>query len=559
MTNVLQLFKSTCSFSDEVKERKSTPLRLLFGFLLAFLVLVFIYLSYTLIKPLNQHFNTPNGMVAKAYVAILFSLLLISYIILRINRKTNLEVDLFYIVLASLLIKLVYMLYTNGHTRQYDTWSSNHNGHYDYALYIYDHFSLPNHTFTEANIYQFYHPPLYYYVAAIWMKIYSAIGFNKSLVTDTDALFCSTQILITFFTYLISYYAVKTLRLVCKTKAGLYIGAVFVCFYPRLFQFSGQINNDVLACLFVICSVFRLFKYIFDKKSYKNICLSALYLGLAMCTKLSAVIVCLGYAAYFLFLLVRSIKKKEGEPSLKTVLIHYGLFLVIVAPIGLWFQLYAHNVYGIPFNFVFRNLNPDLFTGTRNYVLARSYLNVNSYDMHNEGLIYTNPFVNVLARYVSPFLVSDYAERGVFAYAFGNYNILTYALKSTLFGEFSYWGGEGFGIVALLGAYIMWFTAIALTIINIIKKRYDVSMIVSLGITLSVIVFYLYLQISMPYGCSMDARYIVPILLPLGVLIVKNFEFMPHDNKLNKTLRYVLLFSTLTFAIGGGLFYCFAI
>ena len=560
MSNVLTWFKANFFTSEEgsVREKKCTPSRLLAHFVVALLVFVFIYLSYTIIKPLNRAFNTTDGNIAKAYIAILFSLLAFSYIFLFIKKKTTFEINLFYIMSVSFLIRLCYMLYTTGHTRQYDTWSTNNNGHYDYALYIFDNWSLPSHTFTESNIYQFYHPPLHYFISAVWMKIYSGIGFNPVLTQDTDALFCSVQILSTFYTFLITWYAVKTIRLLNLSKLATYVGVIFVCFYPRLFQFSGQINNDVLATLLVICSIFRLFKYKIEGHSYKDFLLCGLYLGLAMMTKLSAVIVALGYGLYFLYELVISIMKKENAVPLKKLLIQYGLFLVISVPLGLWFQFYAHNVYGIPFNFVFRNLNSKLFTGTRDYVLARDYLNIISYDKNNEGLIYTNWAINFLARYVSPFLISDYQASGLFANAFSNYNILTYAIKSTIFGEFAYWGGEGFGVVALAAGYIFWFSLVIITIYNLIKKRGNLTFYIAIAVTLSIIAFYLYLQMSMPYGCSMDARYIVSILLPLGVMLTMNISML-KENKTDRYLSYLLSVSSMTFVLASGLFYCFAI
>ena len=559
MSSVLAFFKERFTLSDEIREKKRTPLHILFSFCCFVLLFVFIYLSYTIVKPLNMEFGTIDGMMAKAYGAILFTILVVSYLILRLRHKTNLEINILYIMLFAFVIKLVYMLYTTGHTRQYDTWSSNHNGHYDYATFIFDNWSLPNHIFNEGDVYQFYHPPLHYFISAIWMKVYAVFGFESSLVDTTENLFCSVQILSTFFTFLISYYAVKTLRLVCKSKTSLYIGAIFVCFFPRLFQLSGQINNDVLAGLFIILSIYRLFKYIFEKKSYKNICLSSLYLGLAMSAKLSAVIVCLGFAFYFIYAFIRSVQKKEGELKTTTQILHYLCFLVIVAPIGLWFQVYAHKVYGLPYNFVFRALNSELFTGPRSYVLSHDYLSVKYYDEHNSGAIYTNGFVNFIARYILPFWPADMEASIVYADAFENYNILTYAIKSSIFGEFDYWGGEGFGFIAVIAAYVSWFLLIGISIYNLYKKRFDLPMIVAMAIVGSIIVFYLYLQITMPYGCSMDARYIYPILLPLGIVVMKNIEMLPSSGKVNVLLKYTLSFSVVIFAIAGGLFYCFAI
>ena len=560
MSTVLNWFKTNLFVSEEggVKEKKITPSRLLAHFIVALLVFIFIYLSYTWIKPLNKAWNTSNGGVAKAYIAIIFSLAIFSYLFLVFKKKVTFEINLFYIMLVAFLIRLCYMLYTGGHTRQHDTWSTNNNGHYDYALFIFENWHLPNHTFTESNIYQFYHPPVHYYVSAIWMKIYSGIGFNSTLTQDTDALFCSVQILSCFYTFLITWYATKTIRLLNLGKVATYIGVIFVCFYPRLFQFSGQINNDALATLLVICSIFRLFKYKLEGHSYKDFLLCGLYLGLAMMTKLSAVIVALGYGLYFLYELIISIKKKEDAVPLKKLLIQYGLFLVISVPLGLWFQFYAHAVYDIPFNFVFRALNSKLFTGTRSYVLAHDYLSIDYYDKNNSGILYENGVVNFLARFISPFLYSDYKASGLFANASENYNILTYALKSTIFGEFSYWGGEGFGIVALAAGYIFWFSIVIISIYNALKRRGDITFMIAALVIVSIICFYLYLQITMPYGCSMDARYIVPILLPLGVLLTKNVSYL-NENKIDRSMKYILSVSSVTFVVATGLFYAFAI
>ena len=91
MSTVLNWLKTNLFVEDKTttKERKITPKRLLIHFVAAVLVFVFIYLSYTIVKPLNNKWDTPNGAVAKAYVTILFFLLIVSYIVLYL-KKANL-------------------------------------------------------------------------------------------------------------------------------------------------------------------------------------------------------------------------------------------------------------------------------------------------------------------------------------------------------------------------------------------------------------------------------------------------------------------------------------
>ncbi len=541
----------------DISERRSNYKSVLIKALIAVLVLVFIYLSYTVIKPLDNLGGTKDGEVAKIFSCVLLCVLIIAYVILRINKKTNFEVDICFLLAAAFTIRLMYMLYTPYNVRQYDTFARNNNGHFDYALYVYKNFALPTHAFTEQNIYQFYHPPLYYFVSAVWMKIYNAICFNSSLIDSEMALFGSMQIMSCFFTFLISVYSVKTLRLLNLSKKAFFIAVIFCIFFPRLIQFSGQINNDVLATLFMVLSTYRLIKWAKQGHGWLNFMLTALYLGLAMMTKLSAVIMSLGMAVYFLIELIRSIRKKQGSVKLKTLVLQYACFLLICAPLGLWFQFYAHYVYGIPFNFVFRNLNTNLFVGTRDYVLKRSDIyKVESYDAKNSGIIYTNKFYNVLVRFISPVYFPDY-EVNLFCNSFYNYNILTFALKSAIFGEFSYPYGRGFAFLAIVFAYLTWFAVVVSTIINMIRHRkINGEFYLAVYLFLSIVIFYLYLQVSMPYGCSMDFRYITAIILPLGIMLGKNIDCERERNTRNsRFLSHVLTVCALGFIVSSNLFY----
>ncbi len=519
-------------------------------------IFAFIYIAYTIIKPFDLNKNYPQGSVAKTCSAILIAATIVSYIVLRLNKKTNFKLDLYYILALSFFIRLAYMLYTPCDVRQYDTFTKNNNGHYDYALYIFNNFRLPDHAFTEQNVYQFYHPPLYYYVAATWMKIYEKICFIPSVIADSKALFGSTQILSCFFTFLISVYALKTLLLTDLSKRGAYIAAVFCAFFPRLIQFSGQINNDVLCTLFMVLSTYRLIKWKKQGNGFVDFTLSALYLGLGMMTKLSAVILSLGMLMFFIIELYKSLAKKDGAVKLKKLLLQYSLFLLISVPIGLWFQLYAHSVYGLPYNFVFRNLNSNLFTGTRDYVLNRQNIySVSYYDRNNSGIIYTNGFYNFLMRYISPIYLPDYSVR-LFCHAFYNYNILTYAIKSAIFGEFNYAGGYGAAAVSIIFGYATWFSIVVFTAINLVKRgKADGDFNVFAYIALSIIAFYIYLQVSMPFGCSMDFRYITAILLPLGYLIGKNYDYETEKGERGTISSRIIAVSAMGFIISSSAFY----
>ncbi|MBO4667268.1 MAG: hypothetical protein J5666_03975 [Bacilli bacterium] len=54
----------------------------------------------------------------------------------------------------------------------------------------------------------------------------------------------------------------------------------------------------------------------------------------------------------------------------------------------------------------------------------------------------------------------------------------------------------------------------------------------------------LYFNIKMPYGCTMDFRYIVPIIL--GFMIINSLAF----DKFNKEKRWIKYYSTAVMIIG---------
>jgi hypothetical protein len=288
----------------------------------------------------------------------------------------------------------------------------------------------------------------------------------------------------------------------------------------------------------------------------------SLAVGFALFAKLSAISLCFGLAVVFLIQFVRSLQGREGALPWKTLSLQYLSFLAIVLPLGLWWTFYTHFVYGLPYFFVFNSLPASLFTGSRTYALTLTSTSISVWDANNGGLVYTSAFVNALARFFLPFWPSDVAANPLFCSPYNNYNILTYALKSSIFGEFSYTFGQGFGILALGAEFVLWFALLVSLVWRWAKKlEWGNAMTFALYLAGGMILAYLYLQISMPYGCSMDFRYIVPLIMPLGFLLVKNQEDLslsrgrPFEKILGGTLRY----GTILFIGASYLFYLIAI
>ena len=70
----------------------------------------------------------------------------------------------------------------------------------------------------------------------------------------------------------------------------------------------------------------------------------------------------------------------------------------------------------------------------------------------------------------------------------------------------------------------------------------------------------IYFYIKMPYGCTMDFRYIMPLILGIALTIgfVQN-ALTASKSKLALACSRVLMFAVIGFLANGALFYCICI
>lgn len=503
-----------------------------------------------------------NGTVAQTLVAMGLFLCVLAGIVLRWQRKLNAKSLLVLMLVAGYILRVGYMLYTAASARQYDTWTKHFDGHEAYAWTIFSTGALPN-----SNVYQFYHPPLNAMVQAGFMHFMQgltdfltnafslgdyfpmAFDFSKPAYVDETRyfLYASCQILSVFYSFTVAFVSVRILSLFDFSEKTKIVASAFVIFYPRNMQISGQLNNDALSFMLAILAVYFALKW---QKCGKNplwIVLCALAVGFGMMTKLSAATICLPIAGIFIYEFVCVLRKKQDKIYLIYILVQYVLFLVICAPIGLWFQVYAYQSFGQEFGHVFSNLNHLLYTGDYSF-FERFIFTFDTKEFF--GSLYCRPF--------------DF-----------NYYLFHYALRSSIFGEFAYWQGEGFAVSATIFAY---FAAAALlvgvvwSIVLYFKSRKKGDNIFKrAGISFADILFvFLFMQsqvlsevyfyIKMPYACTMDFRYIMPMILAMGLTIAFVRKTLETDgSKASIVIDRVLLLTVGMFLLASVLFYCVCI
>lgn len=518
-----------------------------------FLLTLVLFLT---IKPLYGFER--NGVVAQALEAAAVGTCLFIGGFLALHKKLTAERLVLLLFVMGVALRMGYMLYTPANTRQHDTFSKNFDGHEAYAWTIFSTGKLPS-----ENVYQFYHPPLNALLQAGFMHFMSGLtdaltsvfslgsyfpdkflaAKPEYLEAERYFLFQSCQILSLMYSVAVCRISLKILKRL-NIGGNTYVGlAAFLIFFPRNIQFAGALNNDAVSYLCSIAALYFALSWWKGAKDFLNILFCSLFVGLGMMAKLSSATVCLPVAGIFIWEFVRTLKKEKGVLSLPKMIGEYGAFLLLCMPLGLWFQIYAKLRFDQPFGFVFSNLNEKLSTADHSF-FERFFI---AFDMNEYfGSLYCQPF------------------------SF-HYNLFNYALRSAIFGEFSYWQGEGLAVSAVILAYVACLVLFAALIRAVwLFFRYDrkdrgedaeeerrniffVFLLVQ-SQALSEIYFY----IKMPYACTMDFRYIMPMILGIALTIwLVNGRLEKEGGKLSLALSRLttvsfglaILFSSLFYMV----------
>ena len=529
---------------------------------------IFFYLFFSsfIFKPLffvdDVGFGSTNGVIPRVYIYLCLLGVIGVGVFLKIKNHLSVETVLFLIFLIGVIMQLNYMLITPYNYRQHDVFSYNLAGHQGYALTIYKTGALPTQVDENGYLdYQFYHPPFNAFMQSLMMNFAKPFMRFVNFITGTNyydvqimdtftmdkfeqatlylnnrnnnpayntaadvaaweaaynyarpvnLLYQTSEILATFYMNVAIYFAIRTAyRLKVENKYKV-IGAVFVSLFPALMILAGQENNDPLCIMNCFIVIYYTVCW-YENRSYFSAIMIGLFTGLAMFAKLSGALIIIPAIVMFAYALILSIIKKE---SFKHILIQGAIIGVIAAPLGLWFHIYAKVKFNQPFGFVFANLNSNLYTGDHNFF---------------------ERFINIF----------DFADMStaLWGNTFVNYNLPNFLIKSALFGEYSFMCADAFGFLALIFNYLFVYTSLALMIIYFIysKKEHLEIKIIGGMIVFTQLLAQLYFNIKMPYGCTMDFRYIVPIILGFMVLDVLAFDKFNKEKSWRKYLSTAVL------------------
>ena len=433
-------------------------------------VFAFVLLILFFIYDQSAYSFRENGITAD--VIILSSFILsasVGYIYYR-KRRLNAELIVILLFACGFALRLGYALRYGYAVNQHDVESLRTSGHLSYIYGIAESFSLP-----DTNYWQFSHPPLHHIIAAGVVKLSELCGFSL------DRAFENIQLLTVFYASMTMLAGYSICR-ICRIRGNtLCFCAMLLAFHPSFFILAGSINNDILMILLSMYAVVFLMKW-YGAPSIKYAFICGLFCGLAMCTKVSAALIAVVAAITVVIKYIGDRHSGNNSLPLGKAALQTLCFLAVLLPLGLWHPI-------------------------RNYILFEQPLGYVAPIPVTSGL-YTGD-VSFVKRLILPFSTENF---GIYVDVWKEYNVWHYLLRNSLFGEYNF-GKEGIAVFAVAANFVLITASIAALVHILVRRSFKTERLMPLIVMYFVqLAFFIYFNIRYPFGCTMDFRYIVPLL-----------------------------------------------
>lgn len=388
------------------------------------------------------------------------------------------------VIFAGFLIRLFYVVMTQGHLVQNDI-GSLRDGDWGNLGYVYQILAtrrLPVQNPMEH--YQLYHPPLHFALSAFCAGFYALFGIGLGQWDEV------MQMLPLFYTTAILIFLNKIgLQFRCSTL-GRCVMLGLAGFLPYSIQMGGALNNDPLVTLFMVMCVYFTFKW-YNDSSLKNIMIMAVCIGCAMMTKLSGAMIAPAMAVIMLWRAWSD--RKQWVKWVK----QFACFGVVAFPLGLWYSILRWVQFRMPFGYA-----PSLTKEMSQYI--------GMYDLWDRFRDYGHALESLALRW-GPAPDVDY-------------NIPIALVKYSVFNELGYYAmtpsTEILGTIVFWATAIMFLLLVAAFVIWLFMRRDKAIYKVFFGTGFLVILLaYMKFCLDYPHVCAMNVRYIM-IAVYLGMLIL---------------------------------------
>lgn len=357
----------------------------------------------------------------------------------------------------------------------------NEGRHINYIMQIYTYGTLP-----AKIIGQFYHPPLHHFIMAMNLKIMDIFSDSASFKFE------SMQVVTLIYSVVILWVLYKLLEELEIDDKNKILPMLLFAFYPLYIFLSGSINNDELVTMFALICLLYLIKWK-KEPNMKNTIIVATSIGLGLMTK-SSMYVMIILAIYVYFVVLKEYVNSDKKCGI--LLIELLVFALIAGILGLGFQF-------------------------------RSYLN----GLNTLGIIEPYEYLSIADKSI--------VERFCFVNPFkmSNVNIWNNLMYTSL----------NFGIISINNIYsnimIILLISLIIDVLYFIFKNLEKEKVLMFSF-ITWWVFYFFLNIQMPYTCSMHSRY---MLVPISIATIILAKGMQEEK--NKILKIQVYISTISLSL----------
>ncbi len=388
------------------------------------------------------------------------------------KNVSKVEALIIALIAAGIVMRIGYMLYTPFGLRGHDIGGIDGTGHYAYMYGLFSSGTLP-----ASNHGQFYHPPFQHIVQALVVKIFSF--FQQG--AETRTLFEAAKIVPCFAMCALLIVSKRICEETGLQRRATALAIAVIAFQPTFFVLSASVNNDTLMILFFMAAVLYTIRW-YKNQTLKNILLTGLFIGLAMMTKFSGVMIALFTGPVFLIALIKRRRQKQTVPLLE----QFAAFGGVSAALGIWYPIRNAILFGQPLGYVLRfSETHALYVGGNTFV--ERFFSFPAENIANP--LYCDPFVD--------------------------FNMWIYTLKCSVFGEFKFDWTETHAALLIAANLIIIIVSLAAMVYVMIRGK-EVNKFARFGlffIWLAQMGSFILFNVQYPFGCTMDFRYIVPTVI----------------------------------------------
>ena len=432
------------------------------------------------------------------------------------KKKLTAETTVTLIILGGIILRWGYTMYTGPFVRAHDIGMNNESGvgHWGY-LYQIMHGHLP-----PSNEYQFYQPPLFYMLSAVFIRI----GMFFTRASEWSGLLYLSQLLSCIASCVALIFCDMILK---KLNAGgrvRVIAAMITAVYPAQILASARVNNDVLAFMFMVLALYFTLLWHKDQK-LKYIIGIALSIGFGMMSKINCGLIALVTGPVMLYHFIKRIRMKNMD-DIKTIIIQFAVFAIICFPLGLWYPIRNYILFDQPLNFVhILGENSVVYTGDASFV--EKWLHI--------------PFLHFIER--------PYTDMAVDA------GVFMLLIKTGVHGEFSYDGMSNLLAWGLdyVHAALLLLVFVSVIVVMFKYKTLDKTQKYSaFWVWLLMFASYIQFNFAYPYSCTADFRYML-LWQTVSAVFIAYFMDYCKKNKGSKPHRYSMYASVIITALFCGM------